>query len=248
MSKIATLCGEWTLEFHVPIETEELPVKKRSYLHYIAAKPDILSSKCWATKWLLQDACKREVTIKEYLAGVGLVSTILQGMFNVRRHVVNEINQKCVTQLRCDGRFTVTHKDCRKVMKREGENFDIKCFDFPHSSIIQIKRGKWSPGFLKAFDTHPDIVIWTDTSVVYHINVHGPKYAKELDVEKVESHDHYFELISNWLFESVGYSIDKVAYRGKNAAYIKAVPKKPEPISFKHFPLDIPDGFKLEER
>ena len=80
--------------------------------------------------------------------------------------------------------------------------------DFPHSSIIHLKRGKWS-NFLGAFISKPEIVCWTDTSMTYSIKIHGSNYAKELNTNKLDSYSEYFEAMSDWLYGQVGYSLVK---------------------------------------
>ena len=116
--------------------------------------------------------------------------------------------------------------------------------DFPHSSIIHLKRGKWS-NFLASFISKPEIVCWTDTSMTYSIKVHGSNYSKELNVKELKNFTEYFQAMSKWLYQNVGYSIQKVAYRGKNAAYIKAI-KGEHNLEEKRFEIkDNLDGFKL---
>ena len=51
--------------------------------------------------------------------------------------------------------------------------------------------------------------------------------------------------MSKWLYQNVGYSIQKVAYRGKNAGYVKAI-KGEHNLTEKRFEIkDNLDGFVL---
>ena len=245
MTQKAILCNKYEFNINVPLKDESN--KKRndqSYLHFITSRQDLVSAKCIATEWLLEDVnINKEYSIREYFAGVGIQATLLQNMLNVKKHKVSDIDLECFNQLKEDKRWESFKEDGHKAIL-ENEYFDIKMLDFPHSSIIHLKRGKWS-NFLGAFISKPEIVCWTDTSMTYSIKVHGSNYAKELNVNQLNSFTDYFNSLSNWLYENVGYSIVKVAYRAKNAAYIKAIKGKHQLIE-KRFELeDNLDGFRL---
>ena len=164
-------------------------------------------------------------------------------MLNVTKHKVSDIDLECFNQLKEDKRWESLKEDGHKAIL-DNQYYDIKMLDFPHSSIIHLKRGKWS-NFLGAFISKPEIVCWTDTSMTYSIKIHGSNYAKELNVSSLNSYSDYFKAMSDWLYGQVGYSIAKVAYRAKNAAYIKAIKGKHN-LTEKSFPLDKSNsGFKI---
>ena len=81
--------------------------------------------------------------------------------------------------------------------------------------------------------------------MTYSIKIHGSNYAKELNTNKLDSYSEYFQAMSDWLYNQVGYSLVKVAYRAKNAAYIKAIKGKHTLIE-KSFPITKSNlGFKI---
>ena len=134
-------------------------------------------------------------------------------------HIAGDINYECFKQLASIKNITSKHEDGHKAILKN-ENIDIKICDFPKSSIIQITRGMWS-NFLALFISKPRYVIWTDTSRTYPISIHKNKYEQILK-KNINSYEEYFEAMSSWLKNNTGYSINKVAYRGKNANYIMA--------------------------
>jgi len=245
MNQKAILCNKYEFKINVALKDESN--KKRndqSYLHFITSRQDLVSAKCIATEWLLEDVnINKEYSIREYFAGVGIQATLLQNMLNVKKHKVSDIDLECFNQLKEDNRWKSFKEDGHKAILNN-EYFDIKMLDFPHSSIIHLKRGKWS-NFLASFISKPEIVCWTDTSMTYSIKIHGSNYAKELNVSSLNSFSEYFKAMSDWLYSQVGYSIVKVAYRAKNAAYIKAIKGKHN-LTEKSFPLDkYNKGFKI---
>ena len=236
-----------SLSFEINVSLKDESNKKRneqSYLHFITSRQDLVSAKCIATEWLLEDVnVDREYSIREYFAGVGIQATLLQNMLNVTKHKVSDIDLECFNQLKEDKRWESLKEDGHKAIL-DNEYYDIKMLDFPHSSIIHLKRGKWS-NFLASFICKPEIVCWTDTSMTYSIKIHGSNYSKELNISSLNSYSDYFKAMSDWLYGQVGYSIAKVAYRAKNAAYIKAIKGKHN-LTEKSFPLDKSNpGFKI---
>jgi len=245
MTQKALLCNKYEFNINVPLKDEsEKKRNDQSYLHFITSRQDLVSAKCIATEWLLEDIrTNREHSVREYFAGVGLQSTLIQNMINVKEHKVSDIDINCYKQLKEDKRWVATQEDGNKAIL-QNENFNIKMLDFPHSSIIHLKRGKWS-NFLAVFISNPEIVIWTDTSMTYSIKIHGSNYAKELNTTTLNSYSEYFKAMSKWLYTQVGYSLVKVAYRAKNAAYIKAIKGKHNLIE-KSFPINDSNlGFKI---
>ena len=245
MTLKALLCNKYEFEINVSLKDESNKKRnEQSYLHFITSRQDLVSAKCIATEWLLEDVnVDREYSIREYFAGVGIQATLLQNMLNVTKHKVSDIDLECFNQLKEDKRWESLKEDGHKAIL-DNQYYDIKMLDFPHSSIIHLKRGKWS-NFLGAFISKPEIVCWTDTSMTYSIKIHGSNYAKELNASSLNSYSDYFKAMSDWLYGQVGYSIAKVAYRAKNAAYIKAIKGKHN-LTEKSFPLDKSNsGFKI---
>jgi len=245
MTKQGILCNKYKFDINVPLKDESKRKKNnQSYLHFIATRQDLVSAKCNATKWLLDNInINKEYSVREYFAGVGIQATIIQNLLKVKNHKVSDIDEECYNQLKADNRWIAFKEDGHKAIL-DNENYNIKMLDFPHSSIIHLKRGKWL-NFLASFISKPEIVCWTDTSMTYSIKVHGSNYSKELNVKELKNFTEYFQAMSKWLYQNVGYSIQKVAYRGKNAAYIKAI-KGEHNLEEKRFEIkDNLDGFKL---
>jgi hypothetical protein len=226
MSLKAKICNKYDFFINVPLKNESTIKKnKQSYLHFLTTRQDLVAAKCNATEWILEDIDKNiEYTVREYFAGVGIQATILQNMLKIKNHKVSDIDNDCFNQLKKDNRWISVKEDGHKAILNN-ENYSIKMLDFPHSSIIHLKRGKWS-NFLACFLSSPKIVCWTDTSMTYSIKVHGKNYSEELGVNNLNNFTDYFISMSNWLYNNTGYSIVKVAYRGKNAGYVKAIKGK----------------------
>ena len=168
----ALLCEKYNFDINVPLKDESnIDKHKQSYLHFITSRKDLVSAKCLATDWLFENCFDKEYNIIEYFAGVGLTSTILQNRLNVKEHKVIEIDKNCYLQLKANKQLTATLEDGHKAILKNHQS-DIKICDWPHCSIIHLKRGKWS-NFFALFVSKPDIVCWTDTSMTYSIKIHG---------------------------------------------------------------------------
>jgi len=243
--KIAKICNEWELTFDQLKSEDNVSLHNRSYLHYAADHQDLVSTKCWATKWLLENVIdnNKNYSVIEYMAGVGVQTLIIQKLFKISSHIVNELDNDCADHLsnnKWDYPLTVYRGDARKILS-EDNNSDLKFFDLPNSSILQITT-KWEKEFKKMFESNPKLVVWTDTSVTYPMSIHGKRYGEILSAEINDKYD-YVNSYSAWLFRELGYNIIKAAFRGKNAVYFAAVPYKTETI-MKEFPLnDYSDGF-----
>jgi hypothetical protein len=240
----AKICGKWEIVFAQPVESEkDLDLNERSYLHFIAAKPELVAAKCWATEWLLTDLVEEGCSLVEYLAGAGVQAVIARNVLVPREHLVLERDKKCCEHLMSLGIQTV-ELDANKSMF-EFEDYEVKFADFPSSSVISVQK-KWK-GFLNLFESGPKLVVWTDTACSYPISIHGGKYAKEFGMELLESWEDYVESYSKWLFKKTGFSIKKAAFRGRNAVYFAAVPGECD-TEIKWFALqDCETGFIIGE-
>jgi hypothetical protein len=244
--KIARVCELWDLPFANDIENENnVSLHNRSYLHYASNHQDLVSAKSWATKWLLNEVVdvNQEYSVKEYMAGIGLQSIIIQNLFKVRAHFVGELDENCVNHLKSikwKYNTIVEHKDAKTSLE-ENDNSDLKFLDLPNSSILQIET-KWKNGFYSLFNNKPKLVVWTDTSVTYPMKIHGEKYSKLLNAEINDKYD-YVKAYSNWLYERFNYSIKRAAFRGSNAVYFAAVEGEHK-TEIKEFPIkEYVNGF-----
>ena len=245
--KTALLCEQWSLPFNIELKNESnSDLHSRSYIHYVSQHIPLVAAKCWATKWMLEGVLddSERYNVREYFAGVGIMSTIIRGLYNVNHHVVSEIDHDCVKQLSSMG-LDARHEDAKAAMMLD-DTSDMKFLDLPNSSVLQITT-KWNDCFNKAFESSPKLVAWTDTSVTYPIAVHGEKYSKILGERLTDKYD-YVKAYSKWLYSNHRYSIIKAAFRARNAVYLVALPGLHE-TEFKHFDLaTTADGFYFLEK
>jgi hypothetical protein len=244
--KIAKICNEWDLPFNIDVKSEDsVSLHNRSYIHYAAQHTDLVAAKCWATKWLLKSVIQPDenYSVREYMAGIGVQTLLIQKLFKISKHNVGELDAGCVEHLlstRWDCPITVDLEDAQKALEKNDES-DLKFLDLPNSSILQITT-KWKNGFDKMFESNPKLVVWTDTSVTYPMTIHGKKYGEILSAQVNDKYD-YVNAYSNWLYNRFGYSIIRAAFRARNAVYFAAIPGKHE-TETKEFPVaDNLDGF-----
>lgn len=246
--KIAKICNEWQLTFNQLKNENDVSLHNRSYLHYATEHTDLVASKCWATKWLLKDIIdtSKEYTAREYMAGIGVQTLLIQKLFKISHHIVGELDEGCVEHLlsnEWDVTPVVRNQDAFKAVL-ENDNSDLKFLDVPNSSILQMNT-KWKDIFYKLFESKPSLIVWTDTSVTYPMSIHGKKYGEILSAEINDKYD-YVKAYSNWLYKNFGYSIKRAAFRGNNAVYFAAVQGVYE-TEMKSFPLvEYKDGFYFE--
>lgn len=214
------------------VDEDDVALQKRSYMWFAINKPELLGAKVAATRWLLEEFPKGRLTsVREYMAGIGIQSLLVRNRFKPREHVLSDLNEECVAHLH-RLKFNALCEDARKSMLRPDFS-DFKLVDFPASSILHI-QGKWEKQFAALFASYPSAVIWTDTSISYHIAVHGARYARALGVKALGSTTDYVRAYSEWLRYTFGYTIARAAIRGRNALYLCAVPgvRKPEIKAF----------------
>ena len=239
---IARICERWELPVNVDLKNEDdLGLHSRSYIHYAATHKDLVSAKCWATKWLLETVDNdktKSYSVVEYFSGIGVMTTIIRNVFNIENHFALEMDDRCCQQIRSSfPDVTVGKADFKKLARMEAD-YDLKFLDFPSSSIAQLHT-KWKiENFLIMFSSKPKMVVWTDTSVCYPMILHGKSYRKYFGkTNEITSVDDYLAEFSTWLFEKTGYTITTVAQRASNALYIAAVPGDHRVINFKKFDL-----------
>lgn len=252
--KIAKVCKQWELPFNFDLKSEEnVSLHNRSYLHYAADHQDMVATKAWATKWLLEDIVEnKEYTAHEYMAGIGIQSLLIQKLFKIKQHIIGELDEGCIEHL-SNIEWGVTpiikHQNAFDAAK-ENDTSDLKFLDVPNSSILQMNT-KWKDIFFRLFESKPELVVWTDTSVTYPMSIHGERYSNIFS-EPVSDKYSYAEAYSRWLDRTFGYKIKRAAFRGKNAVYFAAVPSyNTTKLDMNAFPLaDTSDGFYFigEER
>jgi hypothetical protein len=227
--RIARICNEWDLNFNIKLKDEEdKNLYNRSYIHYATSRPDLVACKAYATKWLLKDIIDedREYSVLEFMSGIGIQTLIIQKIFKVKTHIVNELDRSCVDHLSTSNFPSNVTVICSNANDLYNTHSDLKFMDFPNSSIIRTTR-EWKTIFDGAFSTKPKLVVWTDTSISYSMKIHGKKYGKIFDCE-VNNTDDYIKGYSDWLYMNFGYSIIKAAFRHRNAVYFAAIVGKHE--------------------
>lgn len=237
--KVAKVCDEWELTFSELKSEEDVSLHNRSYLHYAATHSEMVAAKAWATKWLLEDIVdmNKEYSVREYMAGIGIQTLLIQKLFKLKKHTIGELDEGCVKHLLSNNwkiEPTVLHQDANKATE-DNEHYDLKFLDLPNSSILQTTT-KWKDIFFKLFESKPDLIVWTDTSVTYPMSIHGEKYGKILS-SKITNKYEYVNAYSAWLYFNFGYTIKRAAFRGKNAVYFAAVQGQ-EKTEMKEFPID----------
>jgi hypothetical protein len=250
--KTAKICKTWELNFDSLQSEDDVSLHKRSYLHYASEHADFVAAKSWATKWLLEDILDTDAySCHEYMAGIGVQTILVQKLFNIRRHIVGELDKECIEHLeKQDWDFKPVFKlQDAKTAIQEVNDADIKLMDLPSSSILKVNKD-WKDCFFPLFENEPKLVVWTDTSITYPISIHGEKYRKIFESEELTSKEDYIHAYSVWLYKNFGYSIKRAAIRGRNAVYFAALPGLHK-TTIKEFPLkENLDGFYFlgEER
>ena len=230
--RTAKLLGKYDLPINIPLADESDRTKgKRSYAHYLSAQQPLVATKVAATAWLLDKTPldpARSYTSREYLAGVGICTTLITKMLNISSQTLNEVDDSCLQQLESvDWGVPTTVKKAKfKKSILEEDDSDLKFLDFPSSSILTLQT-KWA-GFERVFDSKPSLVVWTDTAVTYPLSLHGAKYASILG-KRPENREEYVQAISEWLSSRFGYSLVRAAFRGRNAVYLSATPGEHTP-------------------
>lgn len=238
-TKTAIICEKWEVPFYIKIEAEhQLPLRQRSYAHFVATKPALVAAKCLATEWILSNQFTHVGSVTEFFGGVGLFATIVEKLIAPENHTIYEIDDRCLVQLHemfADSEFVDVHKnDARKALLTD--KAQVMSLDFPNFTILDIRDGcRWSEQFDKVFKGGAQAIIFTDTSSSY-FHIHKHRYS-EFFGEELKTIRDYTQAFSNYLFKRYGYSISRAAYRGRNACYYFCVPGE-ELLEEQSFPLE----------
>jgi len=230
--KTALLCGKWPLVFRTEPKAElDRPKTKRSYLHYVAAHQELVAAKCLATEWLFTGATI--TTVAEYFAGVGIMATILRGLFHPPVHYLADIDAECVEQLSAAFPDLQPKNSDACYAMLEPRPVELQVLDF-HSFTILHGMRKWASQLEAIFRTKPSHVMITDTAASY-LPATKSVYTR-VTGWPIASIEDYSEALSSWLHKSYGYRITKAAHRGRNAVYCLAQPGAPATIEHAYFP------------
>jgi hypothetical protein len=235
----ALICGKYELSFILPPKREDdKATKERSYLHYIAANPNLVSTKCLATEWMLKGV--KASSVVEYFGGVGLTSTLIREIVKPKLHTIFEIDKQCVAQLKSNFSRVKLH-DAKNPIENLSE-FQVLDFAF---TLMQIKP--WIPLLENVFQQKPKYVWITDTTVHYFKT--NRKHYEKFFNKPIKDFTEYLKAESDWFLDRFGYSIKKVAIRGGTASYLLLVPNKGyEPITIREFLTDKTGaGFRFLE-
>ena len=143
--KQALVCNKWVLPFNLKIENEDdVSLHNRSYMHYVANHIELVSTKCWATKWLLENIIEsdKEYSVREYMSGIGIQTLLIQKLFNVNKHTISELDENCIKHLSLvpfDVKPEILHENAEESLLKN-DNSDLKFLDLPNSSILQITK------------------------------------------------------------------------------------------------------------
>jgi len=217
----ATICGKWALPFYVPVHAEDSVAKtQRSYLHYVQKHRSLVAAKCLATQWILE-SLPSGLQVREYFGGAGVVSTIVHELLNPIKHCASDRDARCVEQLSgLLGAENAWQENAREGMC-ELYPYDLKILDFPSFTVLRIEK-HWHAQWEAVFVTQPTAVIFTDTACSY-LPVHRKTYEAFFHAPITDKRS-YTQAFSQFLMTTRRYSIQRAAYRARNAAYYLCVP------------------------
>lgn len=236
----ALICGKWELPFYVPVASEEdLPMEKRSYLHFIATRLNLISAKALCIEWLLENIPTGEYRCVEFFGGVGITTTILRNLVrDITSHTIYDLDSRCVEQLtKAFPDCEVKQGDAFEVALREkGDFFSLETPFFTankldeHRKLFDALLGS-KPKYMSLVDASPP-----------KFPLHKKLYGKALECDIVTPED-YLKGLSNWFYTTYGYSLIRVACR-QGAYFCLLAPGKQEFVTKKFSTDKSGKGFK----
>ena len=135
---------------NLKIENEDdVSLHNRSYMHYVANHIELVSTKCWATKWLLENIIEsdKEYSVREYMSGIGIQTLLIQKLFNVNKHTISELDENCIKHLSLlpfDVKPEILHENAEESLLKN-DNSDLKFLDLAKSfskleTIVHVKH------------------------------------------------------------------------------------------------------------
>jgi len=164
-------------------------------------------------------------TVVEHYGGVGVGSTVIQHVLRPKSHVIYEIDDQCIEQLRRHiPRATVRYGNANTLM---GEiRADILVLDHPYHTVRSHESlgRQWNAVFAQK----PLAVVWPDGSA-RRFHLHRGLYDVALGCA-VTTEREYLEAYSELLWKRWGYAIRVAA--GHSYTYLQVTEGAPSVIEF----------------
>lgn len=169
------------------------------------------------------------VSVVENFGGIGMTGTIVQNELKPSLHVLFDIDEDCIKQLQHLFQEKVRYGDAKETIGMIQADFVI--LDFPNFTVN--KWAQWEEPFRRMFNLKPKFVTITDIAN-QRIGLHRDLYTKIFQAPIFNIED-YMEALSQKFYDSMGYSIQKVAYDHK-AAFLLLTARVPGSIDFWKYP------------
>jgi len=217
----------------LPGEPQLMPDGDYSYYQYLNKRWQETGKNVLCQEFLLREH-KHAPVLVEPFGGCGVFSVALQHVVQPDRHLIGELDDDCVNQLKyCMARYSnvvVSKEDAHQSLGVIPA--DIYVCDFPFFTLIQHRNGKWKTEMERMISHKPEAIIITDgSSCRWHFTVPN-LITRGYDV--TNDRESYAGVFSDYFEEHYGYTVTAMAYHG-TCFYIKIEPASidRQPIRFK---------------
>lgn len=230
----ALICNKW------PIKLLE---GTGGHFKWINKNPRAVGHNALCQEWLFSQAELKGLAVVEPFGGLGIASVIIQNMLQPRFHLVMEIDEDCMRQLRfAMEEFPEVHVyegDAKNTMlEAEAELFVL---DFASYTIRTY--ADWKTQWEAIMAQRPRAVTWFDSSANY-LHLHRERYSTLFGQQVVNKEDYAYAM-SQFMFKNHGYSITHAAYE-PHAGMVYYLGQPVEPASIQMFTPDkAAIGFKF---
>jgi hypothetical protein len=219
----------------LPGEAVKMKDGDLSYYQYLNSRHLETGKNVKCTMWLLRNMPKG-LKIVEPFGGVGVFSVALQEELKPSSHIITELDEQCVEQLKHSLKnyktAKVIHGDAHELLGVEPA--DIYDCDFPFFTLSRFQDGNsWNKEFERMVSHNPKAIIVTDGSSCRYHWVYKPLQKRGFEVN--ENRESYAYAIGKYIHSLYGYSVTGCAYHA-NCFYLRFEKTKSQGgIEFKHF-------------
>lgn len=181
-------------------------------------------------EWVTQEIPKHLSWIEHY-GGVGMCSTIIQKAHEPSSHIVYEIEEDCINQLKylLGSNGKALFGNSKDTM---GEAYsDVVFLDWPNTARhYEDYKTQWA----KVVALQPKYIVWTDAAGKFlHTPSNKNAYGKFFECA-INSKEDYVEAFSDLMYQRTGYGIYKCGYQHAYAIFLSKL-GNPEAIEYKKF-------------
>lgn len=214
------VCNKWTIEIPDNLQptSDNIGSIARPYTYYIDHKLPDMGYQAWCREYLL-NRLDGVSSVVEYFGGIGMDAAIVEGVFDLERHTLIDLDAGCVDILAAN--YPEAEVIQGDFIECAGVEADLALCDFERFTILHMTRNRDG-----VRDALGDVLsacgccIVTDSAISHlHLNLDIYSDASGILVKDIHT---YAQALSD-CFYYLGFHVEMVAYN-PHASYVTLLP------------------------